>query len=142
MNDHDIVTGEFTLQHRIRIPTEDLRAWRCKPGCGRARAFGYFGICPVMLGISIYSNMVLLGMAWQGGLVPLPPAALLEAVRLNGASRGDLRAFELGRLRRLFRSGAGDAGARRKRRRTRWFIAPRICAIGRMVPLAARYRRG
>jgi indolepyruvate ferredoxin oxidoreductase len=52
----------------------------------------------VALGDSIFSNMVLLGMAWQAGLVPLSEAAIREAVRLNGAGvEANLRAFDLGR---------------------------------------------
>ncbi|MEL6312227.1 MAG: lycopene cyclase family protein, partial [Pseudomonadota bacterium] len=41
---------------------------------------------------------LLLGAAWQAGLVPLSHAALVRAITLNGAGvEGNLRAFELGR---------------------------------------------
>ncbi|HBS35097.1 MAG TPA: hypothetical protein DEA50_08485, partial [Parvularcula sp.] len=42
--------------------------------------------------------MMLLGMAWQRGLVPLSHAALSRAIALNGvAVAANRRAFELGR---------------------------------------------
>ena len=49
-------------------------------------------------GDSIFSNTVLLGMAYQSKLLPLKKESLLEAIRLNGAPvDGNLLAFELGR---------------------------------------------
>jgi indolepyruvate ferredoxin oxidoreductase len=51
-----------------------------------------------LLGDTVYSNMMLLGMAWQRGLVPLSLAALTRAIELNGvAIAKNLRAFDLGR---------------------------------------------
>ena len=48
------------------------------------------------LGDTIFSNTVLLGMAWQSRMCP--KEGLLEAIRLNGAAvDGNLLAFELGR---------------------------------------------
>jgi len=103
VNDHDIVTGEFTRNTEFRIPTEDLRVAlqaRLREGVGFLDTSEF---ARVMLGDSIYSNMVLLGMAWQGGLVPLSLAALREAVRLNGAGvEANLRAFDLGRFAQAF----------------------------------------
>jgi indolepyruvate ferredoxin oxidoreductase len=51
------------------------------------------------LGDAIYANMIMLGMAWQAGLLPLSHAALIRAIELNGveAERNRL-AFALGRL--------------------------------------------
>jgi indolepyruvate ferredoxin oxidoreductase len=51
-----------------------------------------------LLGDTVYSNMMLLGMAWQRGLVPLTHAALSRAIELNGvAIAKNKRAFDLGR---------------------------------------------
>jgi len=51
-----------------------------------------------LLGDTVYSNMMLLGMAWQQGLVPASRAALHRAIELNGVSIAkNRRAFELGR---------------------------------------------
>jgi len=57
-----------------------------------------------LLGDPITSNILLLGMAWQLGLVPLPRAALERAIELNAvAVEANLLAFAWGRL------AAGDA---------------------------------
>jgi indolepyruvate ferredoxin oxidoreductase len=49
-------------------------------------------------GNAILSNMMMLGTAWQKGLVPLPCDALRQAIKLNGvAVETNLAAFESGR---------------------------------------------
>ncbi|MFN0023281.1 MAG: indolepyruvate ferredoxin oxidoreductase family protein [Parvularculaceae bacterium] len=51
-----------------------------------------------LLGDTVYSNMLLLGLAWQSGLVPLGHAAIVRAITLNGVSIDkNLRAFDIGR---------------------------------------------
>ncbi|MEQ8653619.1 MAG: indolepyruvate ferredoxin oxidoreductase family protein [Kiloniellales bacterium] len=51
------------------------------------------------LGDSVFANMIMLGAAWQAGLVPLSEAALDRAIALNGvAVDRNLQAFALGRL--------------------------------------------
>jgi indolepyruvate ferredoxin oxidoreductase len=50
------------------------------------------------LGDAIYSNMIMLGFAWQKGVVPVSSRALYRAIRLNGVkAEANLQAFELGR---------------------------------------------
>jgi indolepyruvate ferredoxin oxidoreductase len=50
------------------------------------------------LGDAIYANMIMLGFAWQKGLIPVSSRALYRAIRLNGvAAEQNLQAFELGR---------------------------------------------
>ena len=51
------------------------------------------------LGDAIFSNMIMLGFAWQKGLVPVSSRALYRAIRLNGVdAEPNLQAFELGRM--------------------------------------------
>jgi len=51
-----------------------------------------------LLGDTVYANMMLLGMAWQNGLVPLTHEALLRAIELNAvAVATNKRAFAIGR---------------------------------------------
>ncbi|MFN3523722.1 MAG: indolepyruvate ferredoxin oxidoreductase family protein [Phenylobacterium sp.] len=51
------------------------------------------------LGDAIYSNMIMLGFAWQKGLVPVSSRALYRAIRLNGVeAEANLQAFEIGRM--------------------------------------------
>ena len=50
------------------------------------------------LGDAIYANMIMLGFAWQKGVIPVSSRALYRAIRLNGVdAETNLAAFELGR---------------------------------------------
>jgi len=50
------------------------------------------------LGDAIYGNMIMLGFAWQKGVIPVSSRALYRAIRLNGVeAEVNLQAFELGR---------------------------------------------
>jgi indolepyruvate ferredoxin oxidoreductase len=62
------------------------------------------------LGDAIYANMIMLGFAWQKGVVPISSRALYRSIRLNGVEvEANLQAFELGR------KAAFDPAARGKR---------------------------
>jgi indolepyruvate ferredoxin oxidoreductase len=51
------------------------------------------------LGDAIYANTIMLGFAWQKGLVPVSSRALYRAIRLNGVdAKANLQAFEIGRI--------------------------------------------
>ena len=98
VNSHEIITGDFTRDTEFRIPAEQLRLSlqaRLREGLAM---FDASALARVLLGDSIFSNMMLLGAAWQRGLVPLSEEAILRAVELNGAAvEGNKRAFEIGR---------------------------------------------
>jgi indolepyruvate ferredoxin oxidoreductase len=50
------------------------------------------------LGDAIYANMIMLGFAWQKGVIPVSSRGLYRAIRLNGVeAEANLQAFELGR---------------------------------------------
>ena len=52
----------------------------------------------VLLGDSIFSNMMVFGAAWQMGLVPLSHEAISDAIGMNGAAvEANRQAFEMGR---------------------------------------------
>ena len=98
VNSHVTMTGEFTRDPEFRLPAERLElSIEARLG-GGLRVFDATKLSRIALGDSIHSNMMLLGAAWQGGLIPVSREALLEAIRLNGASvERNLRAFEVGR---------------------------------------------
>jgi indolepyruvate ferredoxin oxidoreductase len=55
-------------------------------------------LAEALLGDAIYANVLMLGAAWQAGLVPLSEAAILRAIEINGASvDGNKHAFAIGR---------------------------------------------
>ncbi len=55
-------------------------------------------LAETQMGDAIYANMIMLGFAWQKGVVPISSRALYRAIRLNGVeTEANLQAFELGR---------------------------------------------
>src|ERR1044072_8396866 len=52
-----------------------------------------------LLGDAVYANIIMLGFAWQRGLVPMSLQALLRAIELNGvAVERNKQAFAWGRI--------------------------------------------
>ncbi|MBL4930078.1 indolepyruvate ferredoxin oxidoreductase family protein [Fuscibacter oryzae] len=59
----------------------------------------FSGLAARLTGDEIGANLMMLGYAWQAGLVPLSRAAILEAIGLNGtAVDANTKAFNWGRL--------------------------------------------
>lgn len=98
VNTHETVTGDFTRNRDFALPTDQLTlALQARLRDGLIK-FDATELARSALGDAIYSNMVLLGAAWQSGLVPLSDVSLRDAIRLNGAAvDGNLGAFDLGR---------------------------------------------
>ena len=98
-NDFEIITGDFTRDIDFSLPMRALkRAIETKVGAERAQFFNATRLAEKLLGDAIYSNVLMLGAAWQAGLVPLSRQALQRAIELNGAGvKGNLAAFEIGR---------------------------------------------
>ena len=52
-----------------------------------------------IFGDTVYANVIMLGFAWQSGLVPVSERALLQAIELNGvAVENNNKAFSIGRI--------------------------------------------
>jgi indolepyruvate ferredoxin oxidoreductase len=98
VNSHEIITGAFTRDTEFRIPVNDLEiALQARLGEGLA-LFDASDLARKLMGDSIFSNMMVLGAAWQNGLVPLSHEAILGAIELNGAAVDrNKQAFDLGR---------------------------------------------
>ncbi|MFN0113704.1 MAG: indolepyruvate ferredoxin oxidoreductase family protein [Paracoccaceae bacterium] len=107
VNTHETMTGDFARDRDFRLPGQGMRtAVEIRLGEG-ALFFDATRAAAERLGDAIFANMVVLGAAWQRGLVPLTGAAIRRAIELNGAGvAANLAAFETGRL-----FGAGRAGA-------------------------------
>ncbi len=57
------------------------------------------GIAEAVFGDAIFTNMLLVGVAWQSGVLPLSIEAVETAIRLNGAAVADnIKAFHAGRV--------------------------------------------
>ncbi len=98
INAHEIMTGEFTRNRDFHLPADRLRLSLEARLKDRVSFFDASKLAAKLLGDSIYSNMIVLGAAWQRGLLPLTAAAIRRAVELNGTqAKGNLAAFEIGR---------------------------------------------
>lgn len=100
VNEHETITGDFTRDGKFSIPSDSLLlAISAKIGERNLSYFDFSEISRKMLADSIYANTMILGAAWQMGIVPLSKAALHKAIDLNGAYvEQNIQAFELGRL--------------------------------------------
>ncbi|MGB5870876.1 MAG: indolepyruvate ferredoxin oxidoreductase family protein, partial [Albidovulum sp.] len=98
VNAHEIITGEFTQNRDFRLPADQLTlSLQARLG-ERLSFFDATALAARLLGDSIYSNMLVLGAAWQKGLLPLSEEAIRRAIELNGtAVDGNLAAFDIGR---------------------------------------------
>jgi indolepyruvate ferredoxin oxidoreductase len=99
-NVHELATAAF-----VRDPDASLHApallakLRAAAGDARVSTVDAQAIAEAMLGDTMPSNIVMLGVAWQRGLVPLSAAAIDRAIELNGVAVAANRlAFGLGRL--------------------------------------------
>ncbi|SNX70452.1 indolepyruvate ferredoxin oxidoreductase [Cereibacter ovatus] len=98
VNSHDIVTGEFTRNTDFRVPSDRMQVALEARLQDRVAFLDATELARVLMGDSIYSNMLVFGAAWQKGLIPLTEAAILRAIELNGAAVAqNARAFALGR---------------------------------------------
>ena len=99
LNTHEIITGDFTRDTEFKLPTDRLTlSIRARIGEDALQALDATAIATQVLGDAIYANVLMLGAAWQAGLVPLSQDAILKAIELNGAGvEGNTSAFQLGR---------------------------------------------
>jgi len=99
VNAHEIPTGDFTHDRDFRLPTDRMAiALRARLGDGALRMLDATRMAERLLGDAIYANMLMLGAAFQAGLVPVSEAALVRAIEINGAAvEGNKAAFRLGR---------------------------------------------
>jgi len=99
VNIHEAMTGQFTQDGGFRLPGEGLlERITSRLGVDAVVSLNAVAASEKHLGNTIYSNVLLLGAAWQAGMIPVGEAALRKAITLNGTGvDGNLRAFEIGR---------------------------------------------
>ncbi len=116
VNSAEMPTGDFT-----RNPDADLEAVARLDAIAReigrenTIAFDANGTAERVLGDTVFANVMMLGHAWQSGLVPVGYDALMRAIELNGvAVDRNKAAFAAGRLAaadkldRLMKDGGDD----------------------------------
>ena len=98
VNSHQIITGDFTRDTEFKLPFERLTLQLEARLAGNLAEFDASELARALLGDSIFSNMMIVGAAWQRGLLPLSFEAIMAAIELNKAAvDGNKQAFEIGR---------------------------------------------
>jgi indolepyruvate ferredoxin oxidoreductase len=100
LNRAEIPTGDIVLDRdaRLRIDEREMLVAQTV-GTANLWAEDVNRLSEEIMGDAIFANMILLGAAWQRGMVPVGHGAMRRAIELNGtAVPANLRAFELGRL--------------------------------------------
>ncbi|MBS1143894.1 MAG: Pyruvate ferredoxin/flavodoxin oxidoreductase [Proteobacteria bacterium] len=92
-------TADFTRNRDWHFPLAGLKAQLTDTlGANHVEFIDAQHLASRLMGDALYGNMLLLGYAWQLGLVPVSAAALDRAIELNGAAvDANRQAFEWGR---------------------------------------------
>ncbi len=103
------ITGDFTRNPDYQFPADAMESQLVEAlGASHGDFVDASRLAAVLLGHSIGTNMLLLGHAWQMGLVPVSQEALFRAIELNGVAIDDNKAaFLWGR--RIAHDGAAVA---------------------------------
>ena len=96
-------SADFTRNPDWQANAEAVRA-QLDQVCAQTRSANATAMAERLLGDAIGANLILLGMAWQGGWLPVSRQAIEAVIAQQGGARLNLRAFELGRR------AAHDAG--------------------------------
>ncbi|MBU1235436.1 MAG: indolepyruvate ferredoxin oxidoreductase family protein [Gammaproteobacteria bacterium] len=107
VNSCETPTAEFTHDPDWQFPLAKMQeAIRTATGESAATFIDATALATHLLGDAIATNLFLLGLAWQQGLVPVTGAALERAIELNGtAVEMNRKAFLWGRRAALNRAG-------------------------------------
>jgi indolepyruvate ferredoxin oxidoreductase len=99
-NSAQIMPGQFTKDANLHFPVEHLREMVARNvGADRAHWLDLTGLATGLFGSAMPANVMMLGYAWQQGLLPLTREAIERAIELNGvAVQANLDAFNWGRL--------------------------------------------
>jgi indolepyruvate ferredoxin oxidoreductase len=96
---HETMTGDFTHAPDFSLPAAALRrSVEERAGAGACSFIDAQKYAAALTGDKAMANILLLGFAYQKGLLPLSSEAIVEAIRLNGvAVEANIQAFAWGR---------------------------------------------
>ena len=100
LNTAEMPTGDI-VQHRDANLNVEARvsSIASHTGVDSPHSINANEIAEKAFGDTVFSNMIMLGYAWQLGLVPVTEKALLQAIELNGvALEKNRKAIEIGRI--------------------------------------------
>lgn len=100
LNTAEMPTGDLVLHRDARLNIDQREAAiRRIVGDDYVWSLNANALAEELLGDSVFANIILLGYAWQKGLVPVSEAAMKQAITLNGvAIESNARAFDFGRI--------------------------------------------
>ena len=91
-------TAEFVLNQRLSAEPDTLQDI-IKSASKQTFTVDFSAFALRLLGDAIFANMMLIGFAWQHGLVPISNRAIEDAILLNGvAAKSNRMAFLAGRV--------------------------------------------
>jgi indolepyruvate ferredoxin oxidoreductase len=98
VNAHEMMTGDFTRNADFSLPAEALKRAIVKAAGERATIIEGTRLATALLGDAIATNLFMVGVAYQKGLVPVSAAAIERAIELNRVALDmNRRAFLWGR---------------------------------------------
>ncbi|TXH32478.1 MAG: indolepyruvate ferredoxin oxidoreductase family protein [Rhodospirillaceae bacterium] len=111
VNSHEAVTGSFTRDPDFDLASDQLAsALRQAAGKGRVDFLDATRLATSLLGDAIAGNCLLLGYAFQKGLLPVSADTMLQAIELNGmAVEMNKQAFSWGRRAAIDQAAAEQA---------------------------------
>ncbi|SDR47537.1 indolepyruvate ferredoxin oxidoreductase family protein [Pseudovibrio sp. Tun.PSC04-5.I4] len=99
VNSEEVPTAEFSKNPDWQINAPNLKARLEEVAGDRLAFFDTTQAAKDLCGDAVMANMMLLGIAWQRGLVPVSLGAIRHAIELNGVARDkNFEAFNWGRL--------------------------------------------
>ncbi|WP_181706141.1 indolepyruvate ferredoxin oxidoreductase family protein [Chthonobacter rhizosphaerae] len=98
VNTHEVMPGDFTRNPDFSLPIAGIRR-AIEATALSTRFLDATAVATSLLGNSIETNVLMLGVASQMGLLPVTPAAIEQAIGMNGeAVAANVAAFRWGRL--------------------------------------------
>lgn len=100
LNLAEMPTGDLVLHRDADLRIDARKALiAATVGADNVTSFDANRAAERLMGDTVFANMMMLGAAWQRGLVPVSHAALQQAIELNGvAIDRNRQAFDIGRL--------------------------------------------
>ncbi len=100
LNDYQAMPGTFTRNTDMQFPAKDIIAAVATALNGeQPMQVAGTDLALALMGDAIATNLLMLGYAWQKGLVPLSFESIMRAVELNGAAiEMNKKAFAWGRM--------------------------------------------
>ncbi len=100
VNTAEMLTGDFIRHRDVSLRVDDRTAAIAKAvGEANLETVDANKLADRLMGDTIYANVLMVGCAWQLGLVPVSMQALLRAIELNGVKiEENKRAFTWGRI--------------------------------------------